>query len=630
MHNQKLLRKLLGLLLAVGTLAGSALPVSASQVTFTTLIEAQYEDAGQFNEGLAAVKKDGKWGYIDETGEMVIPFQYDKAYLFREGLALVGKREQRDVWHPTGELDQGGNRVYEDGPTDVYVWYIIDAEGNETPLMAPAYVYDEETQESGYEEQPAFGLCGSVDQQSFEAGYYNGYLNLEGYVHLEEPENLVYDRQGNRLDFGWNMASLAYNEGVFAGYTEGAAGFCVLDATGKVVLSSQDNYQVATLRPFNQGMAPALCYPEALNFAGAWGFMDRSGKMVIPAQYKDFYVSGPLTEYKVFNDGIAVVQSMDGKWGGINKNGATVIPFAYDSLRVFHEGLAAAEQGGKWGVIDTANRVVVPFQYDTLSGFNEGLCVAVQNGRAFCIDRYGNEVPGSDSVDTSIYFPEGTDSLAVFTPERIVVVEQDGKYGFMTMDYTADLPQPSEMDSWAYAEVVQAIEAGLIPLDLQNQYQANITRADFAALAVELITTETGKTAEELVMEATGKTMTELVTAYPFADANSGDVLVANALGIINGKGNGMFDPYGQLTRQDAATILMRTGQYLGKMETGGTAVAFTDRDAIAGYAQEAVDYVSALGVMNGTSADTFSPLGSYTRQQAYLTVCRLYEALQS
>lgn len=629
MRNQKLLRKLLGLLLAVGTLAASVLPVSASQVTFTTLIEAQYEDAGQFNEGLAAVKENGKWGYIDETGETVIPFQYDKAYLFREGLALVGKQEQRDVWHPTGELDQGGNRVYADGPADVYVWYIIDAEGNETPLMAPAYIYDEETQEGSYEEQPAFGLCSSVDQQPFEACYYNGYLNLEGYVHLEEPENLVYDRQGNRLDFGWNMASLAYNEGVFVGYTEGAAGFCVLDATGKVVLSSEDNYQVAALRPFNQGMAPALCYSEALNFAGAWGFMDRSGKMVIPAQYKDFYVGGPLTEYKVFNDGIAVVQSMDGKWGGINKNGATVIPFAYDSLRLFHEGLAAAKQGGKWGVIDTANRVVVPFQYDTLSGYNEGLCVAVKNGRAFCIDRYGNEVPGSDSVDTSIYFPEGTDSLAVFTPERIVVVEQDDKYGFMTMDYTADLPQPSEMDSWAYGEVVRAIEAGLIPMDLQNQYQANITRAEFAALAVELITTETGKTAEELVMEATGKTMTDLVTAYPFTDANSEDVLVANALGIINGKGNGTFDPYGLLTRQDAAVMLTRTGQYLGKTETGGIAAAFTDRDAIAGYAQAAVDYVSALGVMNGTSADTFSPLGNYTRQQAYLTVCRLYEALQ-
>lgn len=93
MRNQKLLRKLLGLLLAVGTLAASVLPVSASQVTFTTLIEAQYEDAGQFNEGLAAVKENGKWGYIDETGETVIPFQYDKAYLFREGLALVGKQE---------------------------------------------------------------------------------------------------------------------------------------------------------------------------------------------------------------------------------------------------------------------------------------------------------------------------------------------------------------------------------------------------------------------------------------------------------------------------------------------------------------------------------------------------------
>ncbi|MGO5114119.1 WG repeat-containing protein [Candidatus Avoscillospira sp. LCP25S3_F1] len=630
MRNQKLLRKLLGLLLAVGTLAASALPVSAAQVTFTTLIEAQYEDAGQFNEGLAAVKADGKWGYIDETGETVIPFQYDKAYLFREGLALVGKLEQRDVWHATGELDQWGNGVYEEGPADVYVWYVIDAAGKEKPLTAPAYVYDEETQESSYEEQPAYGLCSAVDQQPFDPGYHNGYLNLEGYVNLGEPENLVYDRQGNRLDFGWNIASLAFNEGVFVGYTEGAAGFCVLDAAGKVVLSSEDNYQVATVRPFNQDMAPALCYTEAMNFAGTWGFLDRSGNMVIPAKYQDFYVNGPLTEYKVFNDGIAVVQSMDGKWGGINKNGVTVIPFAYDSLRVFHEGLAAAEQGGKWGVIDTANRVVVPFQYDTLSGFNEGLCVAVRNGRAFCIDRNGNEVPGSDSVDTSIYFPEGTDSMAVFTPERIVVVEQDDKYGFMTMDYTADLPQPSEMDSWAYGEVVQAIEAGLIPMDLQNQYRANITRADFAALAVELITTETGKTAEELVLEATGQTMAELVASYPFTDANSTDVLVANALGIINGKGNGIFDPYGLLSRQDAAAILMRTGRYLGKTETGGSAAAFTDRNAIAGYAQEAVDYVSALGVMNGTSADTFSPLGNYTRQQAYLTVCRLYEALQS
>lgn len=628
MRKKNLLRKTLGLLLAVGTLAATALPASAAEVTFTTLIEAKYEDAGQFNEDLAPVKENGKWGYIDETGKTVIPFRYDKAYSFSEGLALVGKMEQRDMWHPTDERDEWDNVVYEEGPTNVYVWYVIDPTGKETGLTMPVYVYDEETQTGGFQEQAAYGFCVTVDQQPFDAVYHNGYLNLQGYADPEEPENLVYDRQGQRLDFGRYIASLSYNEGVFAAYAQAEAGFYVLDADGNVLLGSEDNYEVAGVRPFNQGVAPVLCYTEETDYAGTWGFMDRTGKMVIPAKYDDFYVNGPLTGYRVFNDGIAIMQDLNGKWGGINKNGATVIPFAYDSLRSFHEGLAVAEQNGKWGVIDTSNRVVVPFRYDTLSGYNEGLSVAVLNGRAFCIDRYGNEIPGSDSVDASVYFPEGMDSLAVFTPEPTIVVEQDGKYGFMRMEYTADLPQQTEMDSWAYAEIVQAIEADLIPMELQNQYKTNITRADFASLAVELITAETGKTPEELVLEATGKTMTELVATYPFTDANSEDILVANALGIIGGKGNGIFDPYGLLTRQDAATMLMRTGKYLGKTDVDGSAADFSDSQAIAGYAQEAVDYVNTLGVMNGTSADKFSPLGNYTRQQAYLTAYRLYEAL--
>lgn len=36
-----------------------------------------YEDVGSFSEGLACVKKDGKIGYIDKSGEVVIPFEYE-------------------------------------------------------------------------------------------------------------------------------------------------------------------------------------------------------------------------------------------------------------------------------------------------------------------------------------------------------------------------------------------------------------------------------------------------------------------------------------------------------------------------------------------------------------------------
>ena len=42
-----------------------------------------------FNEGYCAVKLDEKWDYIDNLGNMTIKPQYDSAYTFNEGFALV-------------------------------------------------------------------------------------------------------------------------------------------------------------------------------------------------------------------------------------------------------------------------------------------------------------------------------------------------------------------------------------------------------------------------------------------------------------------------------------------------------------------------------------------------------------
>src|SRR5258706_12737862 len=38
---------------------------------------------------LFPVEGDGKWGFIDRTGKLIIPLQFDSANNFHEGLALV-------------------------------------------------------------------------------------------------------------------------------------------------------------------------------------------------------------------------------------------------------------------------------------------------------------------------------------------------------------------------------------------------------------------------------------------------------------------------------------------------------------------------------------------------------------
>lgn len=49
----------------------------------------KYDQLSLFSEGYAAVCKNGKWGYIDKTGQEVIPCKYERANPFHEGLASV-------------------------------------------------------------------------------------------------------------------------------------------------------------------------------------------------------------------------------------------------------------------------------------------------------------------------------------------------------------------------------------------------------------------------------------------------------------------------------------------------------------------------------------------------------------
>ena len=65
----------------------------------------QYDWVWPFSEGLAAVKLKNKWGYINQRNETVTPFQYSDAGSFKEGLARV---EMNDKF---GYIDKYGKTV---------------------------------------------------------------------------------------------------------------------------------------------------------------------------------------------------------------------------------------------------------------------------------------------------------------------------------------------------------------------------------------------------------------------------------------------------------------------------------------------------------------------------------------
>jgi hypothetical protein len=168
--------------------------------------------------------------------------------------------------------------------------------------------------------------------------------------------------------------------------------------------------------------------------------------------------------------------------------------------------------------------------------------------------------------------------------------------------------------SWASEDINRAISMEILPMDLCGQYTSAITREEFCRVLVGLLQSK-GFTGGENPYDS---------APNPFSDTSSSDVAWLSSLGIVNGVGGDRFNPAGSITRQEAAVMLKRAAVTLGFADTDGS-VQFKDSDQIASWAKDDVRFIVGHNIMNGTG-DGFSPKDTYTRQQSFVTVMRLYD----
>jgi len=173
-------------------------------------------------------------------------------------------------------------------------------------------------------------------------------------------------------------------------------------------------------------------------------------------------------------------------------------------------------------------------------------------------------------------------------------------------------PNLNTASNWAHDSINEAFRLGLIPQNLQSDYRANTTRAEFAALAVALYETTTGR-------EITGR--------MQFNDTNDVNVQKMGYLGVVQGVGGGNFAPNNILTREQAAVMLARLANAIGQ-PIPASAPTFADNAQISSWATDAVGQMQSSGIMGGVGNNQFSPSGSYTREQSIVTMMRLFDLL--
>ncbi|MBQ9045394.1 MAG: S-layer homology domain-containing protein [Oscillospiraceae bacterium] len=87
--------------------------------------------------------------------------------------------------------------------------------------------------------------------------------------------------------------------------------------------------------------------------------------------------------------------------------------------------------------------------------------------------------------------------------------------------------------------------------------------------------------------------------------------------GIVMGTDEEHFEPNGQVTREQAMTMLMRYAKYKG-MDVSATIdlAKFADADAVSDWALESVQWAVASGLIQGMPDNTIQPQGESTRAQ--------------
>lgn len=115
----------------------------------------------------------------------------------------------------------------------------------------------------------------------------------------------------------------------------------------------------------------------------------------------------------------------------------------------------------------------------------------------------------------------------------------------------------------------------------------------------------------------------------PFSDDRSQEAIAAHALGIVQGREDGTFDPNALITRQEAATMLCRAyAACAGASPEAEDAAPFADEADIAPWAAEAVHVLRGRNVLLGMEDGRFEPQGNFTVEQCAACFLRLGEQM--
>jgi len=332
--------------------------------------------ACDFFEGRSVVHKEGRLAYIDTNGQLVTPFAFTRASHFDRGVASVQQGDK------CGLIDRDGNWIAP--PRFDWIRPFV-RETAEAKLNGRHCLIDKRGTVLKYRRPSMYYPPLTVAGISLARGVTGkwGLTDAEGRFVLEPQfDDIRWLRclTGARFDHKHPVlvgTTYEYSDVFFPSIGGGLAAvrrdgeYGLVTDAGKVLVP-----------PRFDEIDGCFCEGRGLiKQNGKYGYVDPTGKIVIPAQF----------EYaERFLGNIARVKTSRG-WGFITRNGRLVVHPSLDKHQpgelVVSEGRTAVwGSNKKIGYVDTQGRMIIEPQFDAAEPFRYGLARVNLGGR-YLIDR---------------------------------------------------------------------------------------------------------------------------------------------------------------------------------------------------------------------------------------------------
>ncbi|MBO9198696.1 MULTISPECIES: WG repeat-containing protein [Niastella] len=308
--------------------------------TGAVVIKPVFHNGTDFSEGLAAVRPNGRYGYINEQGKFVIQPEFDLAYGFNNGLALVYKNGQSYFIDKTGKA-------------------ALPAVYNEVrPINPRKAILTTQSKKQGLIDMVTKKL---IIDTVFRSIHYtwSGILKAFNLPDNKYPDNInaLLDTNGNYIvPFEKHYTINPFFEGYARvktdSITEG-----VIDTTGQLVFTRQNANNAIIAGEFHNGYAKMRLRSTEKSYAG---YINLKGEAVLndPA----------VEEVTDFSNGRAFVRRQNQNYILVDRNFKQVGTNTYDKIPgfSFRNGYAIVEKNKEVGIIDTNGNYLVQPAYSEI------------------------------------------------------------------------------------------------------------------------------------------------------------------------------------------------------------------------------------------------------------------------